>query len=263
MVVIGRPTALPRGRMKPLPGRVTTAGRAPSATSTSFSSAELDAVAAREARAQADLVVLAVGQPADAELVVDHAQGGLHLGRDRHVVGVVDVGRRQRLVEGKAGLAFGAAGVEREAAIGERLVRRGGGLRQGNRRRRGRSRRWRRGRCRHAAWSAWRAGRSRRGSCRCRLRYGGGSGWCVDPVGGPPDQVACDPRSQHESHDQSSQRRPIHENPRKSDRTLIRRLCKHCGVWTSARESSSVWRAYHGFGRAVDRRRLSGPGNAY
>src|SRR3990170_1595102 len=37
------------------------------------------------------------------------------------------------------------------------------------------------------------------------------------------------------------------KNPRKSDRTLFCRLCKHCGVWTSARECSSVWRAYHGF----------------
>ena len=105
------------------------------------------------------------------------------------------------------------------------------------------------------------AGRGR--GCWCRLGYGGGSGWCVDRVGGPPDQVACNPRSQHESHDQSSQRRPIHETPRKSDRTLIRRLCKHCGVWTSARESSSVWRAYHAFGGAVERRGLSGPANAY
>ena len=41
MVVIGRPTVVPRGRMKPLPGRVTTAGRAPSATSTFISSLSL------------------------------------------------------------------------------------------------------------------------------------------------------------------------------------------------------------------------------
>ena len=226
---------------------------------------ELDAVAAREARAQPHLVVLAIGQAADAQAIVDHAQRRLHLGRDRHVVGIVDVAGRQRLVEGKAGLAFGAAAVEGEAAIGEGLVRRGGGLRQRNRRRRGRS-----GGSGRGGWRCHRRGRSGgrrrsggRGGCRCRLCYGGGSGWCVDPVGGPPDQVACNPRSQHESHDQSSQRRPIHENPRKSDRTLIRRLCKHCGVWTSARESSSVWRAYHAFGGAVERRRLSGPAIAY
>ena len=38
MVVTGKPAALPRGRMKPLPGSVTTAGRAPSATLTLCSS---------------------------------------------------------------------------------------------------------------------------------------------------------------------------------------------------------------------------------
>ena len=226
---------------------------------------ELDAVAAREARAQPHLVVLAIGQAADAQPIVDHAQRRLHLGRDRHVVGIVDVAGRQRLVEGEAGLAFGAAVVEGEAAIGEGLVRCGGGLRQRNRRRRGRGGGGAR-RCHRRGRSGGRRRRRRSGWCRSRrrrLRYGGGSGWCIDPVGGPPDQVARNPRSQHESHDQSSQRRPIHANPRKSDRTLFRRLCKHCGVWTSARESSSVWRAYHAFWRAVDRPRLSGPAIAY
>ena len=109
---------------------------------------ELGAIAARETRQHPHRVILAVGEAADAEAVVDHAQRRLHLRGDAHIVGIFDVAGRQRLVEGKARLGLGPAAVDGDTAIGEGFV--GGGRRLGDRRGRHRScrrrgRRWGRG----------------------------------------------------------------------------------------------------------------------
>ena len=206
MVVTGRPAAVPRGRMKPLPGSVTTAGRAPSATSTVCSVSSLAPSRPGKPGEQLDLVVLAVGQAADAQAVVDHAQRRLHLRLDADVVAVLHVAGGQRLVEAEAGLAVGAAAVDAEPAIGERLAGRGGRL----------------GDLRGASPGVGAGG---------GVVGVAGVGVAVDAVRGGADrssrvarladEVARDARSQHQSHDQGSQRRPIHENPRRKRSEFI------------------------------------------
>src|SRR5262249_45378248 len=80
-------------------------------------------------------------------------------------------------------------------------------------------------------WGGW-GGRLKGG---CGRRWGGGGGSrggsrgrrsrrrrLIDGLGRPADQIASNPRPQHESHDQGGKRRSIHEVPRSKRRHCMR-----------------------------------------
>jgi hypothetical protein len=149
----------------------------------------------REALQQGHRIVLAVGQAADAEAVVDHVQRRFHVGRDAHVVAVLHrVAGRERHVEVEAGLAIGMAAVDAGAAVGERLAGRRRRLRQGD------------GRAVVAVCGRGRGGRGRRLGCR----RGDRRGRSLDRLRGIADQISGDAGAQHERHDKCGKRRTRH-----------------------------------------------------